>query len=823
MCQRRNDEMTPSANRTPPRPVQAAILAHHIRLAVRSLRRRPGFAFTATLLLALGAGANATVFSVARGVLLRPLPFERPDTLVAIWPNEFVSNQEIGIWRDRASSLDAVAGMAPGWLMALVAEGGEPLRVTGHRVSDNFFTVLGTPAWRGRALVPGDGTIGRERVTVLSDGLWRRRFGADPAVIGRSVLVDQVAHQVVGVMPRGFEVLGEHADLWLPLPFAPGTSAQRTTFSLAFGRLRDGATVASASQELAALAPEMRRTLGKPDDWGRTMRVASLQSTTTDSVRPALMLLLAAVGLVVLLGAVNLGTLVLGRSIERSRELAVRIAVGASRSQLLRQLVVEQAVLATAGALAGLGMARAALPALVARLPAEVPRQTDIALDGVVFLVVLALSMGLAIVMALVPAILAVRPGVQLLLRQQQSTDTPARQRALGGLVAAQVALAVVLGIGAGLMLRSMWLLQHVDPGFEPQGVLAFRLQTTSKYRALTTGLPFLAQVGDRLAALPGVTAVGAIGHLPMSGYSWTIGVHRFDQPPAPGGAPPLVGWRFIWRDYLEAMRIPVIAGRRFGEADVAASAPVAMVNVVLARALFGDPQSALGQRLVQKGGGRETDIVVEVVGVVGDVRHDSLDAPPRQEIYRPLAQTFMFPMHLVARTAGDAASLAGPVRRAAYDVDPMVPVADLQPLTTLLAGTLGRPRLLALLLSVFAAAGVLLSVVGLYGVIAVRVRQREREIGIRMALGATPRGVAADVVRHGLAQTGAGLLIGVPAALGLARFMESVVFGVTTRDPLTFGALPLLLTGVAAVACYLPARRAARVDPVVAIKTDAS
>jgi putative ABC transport system permease protein len=386
--------------------------------------------------------------------------------------------------------------------------------------------------------------------------------------------------------------------------------------------------------------------------------------------------------------------------------------------------------------------------------------------------------------------------------------------------VAAQVALALVLGIGAGLMLRTVWNLQHVDPGFDPRGVLSFRLQTTSTYRALTSGLPYLDQVAARVAAMPGVTAVGAIGHLPMSGYSWTIPVHRADRPPAAGASAEQVGWRFIWGDYLEAMRIPLVAGRRFTDADGQQSPPVVLLNETMARQFFGTTQAALGERLVQKGGGRPGDTTLEVVGIVGDVRHAGLDTAPQAEIFRPLQQTFMFPMHLVARTSGDPAALAAPVRRAAYEIDPAVPVAELQPLPALLANTLGRPRLLALLLSLFAAVGVLLSLVGLYGVVAVRVRQREREIGIRMALGGSARRIARSVVLQGLRYFGVGLLLGLPAALGLTRLMESVIFGVTTRDPLTFLTLPLLLVVVAMLACYLPARRAARVDPVAAMKT---
>jgi putative ABC transport system permease protein len=797
------------------------MLVHDIRLAIRNLAHRPAFTLTALLLLALGAGANAAVLSVVRGVLWLPLPFGAPERLVAVWPGEFVSNEEVAFWRERAQRLEQVGSLAPGWLMALAVNGAEPQKVTGAKVSDNLFALLQVQPSLGRTFTAGESTPGRDRVVVLSDRLWRQQFAADPAVLGRIVLVDQAPYTVIGVMPNTFELFGRASDLWVPIPFAPGTSANRATFSLAIGRLRPGATVESASGELLALAPEMRGALGRPADWGHTIRAAALHEAITSQVRPALTVLFTAVGLILLLGSVNLGTLVLGRSLERSRELAVRAAIGASRRQLLRQLLVEQVVLAATGSLIGLALAQGSLPLLLSRIPPEVPRQAEIALDGVVFAAILATSIGLALALALAPVLLAIRPGLQPLLRQQAATDSPGRGRALGGLVSAQIGLALVLGTGAGLMLRSVWNLQHVEPGFNPDGVLSFRLQTTSKYRALTTGVPYLRQVAERVRTLPGVTAVGGIGHLPMSGYSWTIRVHRVDQPPVDGASAAEVGWRFIWGDYLEAMRIPLISGRSFTDADTISATRVAMVNEALARQFFGSPAAALGQRLVQKGGGSPDDTIVEIVGIVGDVRHEALNEPPRSELFRPLLQTFMFPMHMVAGTVGAPADLAGAVRTAAFDVDPTVPVAELMPLTTLLADTLGKPRLLALLLSLFAAVGVLQCMVALYGVIAVRVRQREREIGIRMALGALPSAVAIGVVRQGLRYAALGTVVGVPAALALTRLMDSVVFGVTTRDPLTFTVLPVILAMVTTAACYLPARRAARVDPVRAMKAE--
>ncbi|MGE0041604.1 MAG: ABC transporter permease [Vicinamibacterales bacterium] len=795
---------------------------HDLRLAVRALARRPGFAAAAILLLALGAGANAAVFSVVRGVLLRPLPFAEPDRLVAVWPGAFVSSEDVGYWRDNADTLDQVASFAPGWLMAMAPDdGGEAMKVTGARVSANLFELLGARAALGRALRDEESAPGRDRVAVLSDGLWRRRFGGSPAVIGRTVLIDEAPYQVVGVMPAGFELFGSETDLWLPLPWAPGTAQHTTTFSQAVARLAPGASAASATAELQAMANPMRAALHRPDDWGRTMRAAPLIDALTGEARPPLLLLLGAVGLVLLLAAANLGTLVLGRAVERARELAVRTALGASRAALVRQLVAEQAVLAVTGALGGLGIAALLLPALVARIPPEIPRQGDIALDGPVFGLVLVVSVTIAVLMAAIPAAVAVRPGVAPLLREQRTTGTPARSRALGALVAAQVALAVVLGVGAGLMLRSLWNLQHVDPGFDARDVLMFRLQTTSKYRSLTTGEPLLAEVAGRLRSLPGVDAVGAIGHLPLSGYAWSIPVRDARVPLAAGEEAPQTGWRFIWSDYFEAMRIPLLAGRRFTEADRADAPAVVILNETMARRLFGGPAAAVGQRVVQYGGSGPGESELEVVGVVGDVRHVALDEAPSPEIFRPLQQTFMFPMNIVVRTTGSPASLAPAVRQVVHDIDPGVPVADLQPLPVLLVDAVARPRLLAQLLAVFAGVGLVLSVVGLYGVVAYQVRQREREIGIRMALGAAPGRLARGVVGQGLRYAAAGLVVGLPAAWASSTIVESQIYGVAPRDPVTFGALPAVLAVVTVLACYLPARRAARIDPAVTMRSE--
>jgi predicted permease len=495
--------------------------------------------------------------------------------------------------------------------------------------------------------------------------------------------------------------------------------------------------------------------------------------------------------------------------------------LGASRGRLVRQIVVEQAVLATVGAIAGIAVAYALMPILISRIPAEVPRLSEIALDGIVLASVLAGSVTVAVIVALLPAVITARPSLQPLLRQSRTTDTPGRRRALGALVAVQIGLAVVLGIGSMLMLRSMWNLQRVDPGFNPNNVLTFRLQTTSKYRDMTRGAPYLQQITDRVRALPGVTDLGLIGHLPMSGYSWTMAVRRADRPLEPGRQAPSVGWRFIHGDYFKTMRIPMKFGRTFTDADLADAPAVAIVNETFARRYFEQPSAAVGQMLVAMSGRTGQDEPVQIVGVVGDVRHSSLDREPIAELFRPFRQTFMFPMAVVVRTQGPPEQIGAAVRQLAFEIDPVVPVAEMQPYITLIAGTLGRPRLVGFLLTIFAAAGLALGLVGVYGVVAYRVRQREREIGIRLALGARPRAMATEVVAQGVWHAAAGIALGVPAAFLLSRVMSSMLFGVTTHDPLTFTTLPALIVAVTTLACYLPARRAARVDPATAIRQD--
>lgn len=788
--------------------------------ALRLFGRRPGFAAVAILLIALGTGANVAVFAVVRGVWLAPLPFTEPGRLVAVWPGEFVTADDVEFWRARARTLTAVAGISPGWMMGLVAEGRDSIKVTGARVSDELFTLLGTPAALGRALMAGDGTNGRHRVVVLSHRLWQRYFAGDPDAIGRTIALDDEPFVIVGVMPPAFEVMSPATDLWVPIVWTPGGRGPGVTV-LSVARLAPGSRPEAATRELQALLPELRRATGRSEDWARALTVQDLADVVTRDARPALLILLGAVGVTLLLASANLATLVLGRALSRRRELAVRVALGASRGALVRDVVVEQAVLAAAGSIAGLIVGGLALPMLVAVLPADVPRADAIAIDGAVLALLPALVLLVTVATAVPPAMSVVRPAVQPLIGQARGGAGAERHRVLGTLVVAQVALAVVLGVAALLMVRSLWNLEREQPGFAPESVLTFRLQTTARYRTLASGLPYLQQVIDRVRALPGVTAVGTVAHLPLGGYAWTIPVRRADQPPDPATRSPLVGWRFVGWDYFAAMRIPFLHGRPFDATDTTDGRPVAIVNETLARQLFGAPARAVGSALTQSGGGRAGEQEVTIVGVVGDVRHAGLGEAAGPEFYRPLAQTFMFPMAFVVRTSGEPSTLAAAVRQAAGAVDGTVPVAELQTYRSLVRGSLSRPRLLGGLLSAFAGVGLLLAMVGVYGVLAYRVRQRQPEIGIRLALGATPARIRREILRQGARDASLGLAVGVPAALGVSGLLASEVYGLAPRDPLTIGVLVVLISLTTLLAGEVPARRAASVDPVAALRGD--
>lgn len=794
-------------------------MLHDLRLAVRAYLRQPGFAALAILIVALGAGANAAVYSVVRAVLLEPLPYSQPDRLIAIHPEGFVSNADIEFLRAHARTVSHVAASSPGWTMPLTGVG-EPLRLTATSVSANLFETVGAAPLLGRTFTAGEDLPGRHRVAVLGYALWQARFDADPDVVGRIITLGGEPFEVIGVMPRDFELLGREADLWVPLQFDRASPFFKGTVSQAVARLHAGVDVEAARRELRALLPEWRRALQYEQDYGRTLTAVPLRELVVGDVRRPLLVLLAAVGVIVLLTAANLGTLLLGRHVARRREIAVRGALGASTWRLLRQTAMENLVLAVAGAAAGLAGAGIALPALRRMLPPEIPRLAAVDLDWVVLATVTGAAMVSVLLFGLLPAALTIRPSLQPLLRLGTVSETRSSRRLLDALVVGQVVMAIVLGTGAGLMARSMRALQLVDPGFDPSQVLTLKVQSGRSGEGGVEGaVAFHRDLSERIGALPGVVRVGAIHHLPLSGYNWSLPIEVEGRPVPPGTSLPTVGWRMIHGDYFGAMRIPLIAGRTFDERDTLQAPHVALVNESLAQRFFGGPAAALGRRLRSRSARGEQELLV--VGVVGDVRHASLARAPEPELYRPVSQSFSVDLALTIRTETEPMALAAAVRAAVWSIDDDATIGDLMPLTTLLRESLSQSRLVAALLFVFASVGLLVLLSGVYGVAAYSMRRRERELGIRLALGAAPRAVGSLILRQGAFYAGLGLAIGVPLALGLSGAMRGLLFGVEPGDPVTMAGLAVVIAGATISATLPSARRARRVDPAAVLKMD--
>ena len=797
-----------------------ASLVGDVRYAVRALARRPAFTAVAVLTLALGIGANAAIFSVVRGVLLQPLPFREPQRLVAFDSERFVSNAEVLFLREQSRTLGGVASISPGWGMALTGVG-EATQLTTARVSPNLLDVLGVRPLIGRTFADRESTPGEETVALLGHALWTERFGADPSVLGRRITLDGTPYTVVGVLPQKLEVLGPQADLWTPMVVDPSAWFHRGAVAWMVARLRDGSTLAQARAEMETLFPRMRETFEYAPDYYANASLLPLHERTVGNVRTALLVLLAAVGFILLIAGSNVGNLLLMRAAGRRREIAVRTALGASRGRVIGQMLVESVVLAVVGAAAGVALGYAGVRTLRASLPTDTPRLMEISLDGTVLAVCATLAILIGIAFGLAPAFVASRGAAQDALRGSRGVAGSAGgERTRAPLVVAEVALTLVLVIGAGLMMRTLWSLSHVATGFRPEGVLTMRVQPSGgRYTSGARQVEYVDAVLERLRALPGVQAAGAIHHLPLSGYSWSTDIDTEGRAPAPNETPLRSGWRVISGDYFQAMGIPLVRGRTFLPSDTREAQQVVVVNEELARAAW-PGEDPIGKRFTA-GNATRVGGAVTVVGVVGGVRHVALDASPGPEMYRVMSQTAAGAMTLTVRTSGDPTAIAALARQAVREVDADVPISDVRSLEQVMAASVARPRLIMSLLLVFAAVGVVLGAVGVYGVIAYAVGERRREIGVRIALGAEPRVVAGAVVLRGVRYAAIGVAIGLVGAFAVTRLMRSLVFGVSTTDPATFIGLSVFLVGVAALASYLPARQAAGTDPMVALRSE--
>jgi putative ABC transport system permease protein len=797
-----------------------------VRYGARVLVKRKGFMLVAVAALALGVGANTAIFSVVNAVLLRPLPFAESDRLVKIYVTDArrgitkypTSYLNFADWRAQSSSFEAVAAHAS--TGASVRAGEVPESVEGVYVSADLFRVLKAAPAMGRTFLPEEESAG-SRVVVISHEMWRKRFNSDPAIVNRQVLFDGDPVTVVGVMPEGFrfpvEVVGP--EYWQPLNPKSETNLERgQNYLSVVGRLKPGVTVEQAQAEMETVAARLEQQHAEKNA-GRGVNLVPLHEDIVGDVRPALLMLLGAVGFVLLIACANVANLTLARAASRSREIAVRSALGASRWRVARQLLTESLLLSLAGGLAGLLLAVWGVEALAAAVPADIPRAAEIGIDPAVLLFTLGVAVLSGVVFGLAPALRASKSDFNEALREgsRGSIEGFRGNRLRGLLVVSEVALSLVLLVGAGLMIRSFYELRAVRPGFDPQNLLTAGIGLPpNKYPDEASQAAFFKQVLERVAALPGVKSVGGVEPLPMSGNNWSTTVTVDGVPAPPPGQRQRTQTRVVSPGYHRAMGIPLLRGRFLTEQDTAQSPKAVVVSESFARQVF-PGESAVGRRITPT---LAPNFTAEIVGVVGDVKHRALDETPAPELYASYQQAPQPFLALVVRAEpAVTAGLTNSVREAVLQIDPNQPLYNVKTMEELLSDSVARRRFNMTLLGVFAAIALALAAVGVFGVMSYSVTRRTHEIGIRVALGAQRRDVLRLVVGQGMALVGAGVALGLACALALSRLIAGLLYGVSASDPVIYAGVALLLSAVALLACYLPARRATKVDPMVALR----
>jgi putative ABC transport system permease protein len=800
-----------------------------VRYGARMLLKKPGFTVIAVLTLALGIGANTAIFSVINSVILRPLPFTQPEELVVLrnldqkesglsfpvtWP-DFVD------WRSQQSSFETLAAFSERDLTLIGA--GEPVRLHGAMVTSEVFPMLGQTPHLGRAFTADEERPGTHSV-ILGYGLWRRRFNSDPNVIGQTVNIKERSYAIVGVMPSGFSfpVGGEPAELWINAgidgePPAPRMEQRGNHYLDVIGRLKPGVGLAQAQAEMGHIAdglskqyPEMKTDLG--------ITAVPFFEHIIGDVSHGLFILFAAVGCVLLIACANMANLLLARSAIRRKEITIRAALGASRVRVVRQLMTESMLLSLGGGLAGLLLALWGTDALLSLAPTGFPRLTETSFDGRVLAFTLGISLVTGLLFGLAPAWQASRTDLTETLKDSARGTSAGGNRFRHVLITGQVAVVFCLLIGAGLLIKSFRQLQQVDPGFDPHNVLSFRVSTRwDEPRQIEQ---FYQQLVSRIEALPGVISASGSFALPLSGINPAVGLAIEGEPIDPARPfPNDTDLRIVRPNYFHTMGIGLLQGRDFDSRDKLDSTQVAIINESFARRHFPN-QNPIGQRvkpsimLDERG-----SLWREIVGVVKDVHHARLSEASTAELFVTQAQATWSPIFIVARTSNDPQSLASAMRQEVSALDKDLPVYAVKTLEEYLSSSITRPRFLTLLLSLFASLALALTAIGLYGVMAYSVSQRTHEMGIRMALGAQGRDVLWLVLGKGMALSLGGVAIGLISSLALTRLLQGLLYGVSETDPLTFAVIAVLLTAVAMVACYLPARRAMRVDPLTALR----
>lgn len=805
-------------------------LVQDVRYSMRSLRHAPAFTAAAVATLALSVGATTSIFSVVNAVLLRQLPYAHPDRIVALCEKNAVKPWNVvcpvgGVgpsnflhWQEGAQSFEAMAAFAEG-RAAVARPGGDPVSAQARVTTASLFKVLGARPARGRFFTDAEDKPGAPSVAVLSYAFWQQQFGGDSSIIGKQVVVNGSNATVVGITQRDFG-LYDPVDLWLPIRFTPDQRTAAGRWVRAIGLIKEGVTVDQADRELKMLEARVAQELPK---WNANMTAFALpiREKLVGNSQRVLWTLLAAVGFLLLIACANVANLMLARAADRERELAVRISLGASPRRLVRQLLTESVVLSGVSGLIGVALALKGTAVLVALVPSGLSIQTlaSVSVDWRLLVFAAGVSVATGLLFGVAPALNATRADVQETLKEGGrggSSISQSSARLRNALVVAEMSLALVLLAGAGLMVRSFSALSHVDLGFRAEHVLTARLSLPGrKFGTDTAVAQFFRNVDDRIAAVPGVQAAGAINMMPLTGQRSVNGFAVEGRPAPEPGTEPAGDMRSITPGYFRAMGIPIKAGREFTEDDRLGRPQVGIVSETLART-FWPNESAIGHFLLYDWGSPQR---VQIVGVAGDIHHDGPDKQAYMEIYRPVAQIPAWGMTMVVRVAGDPASYGSALRGAMREVDRDVPLAEVQPLSALVSRALGTTRLATALFGLFGALGLLLAGIGIYGVMTYTVQQRRHEIGVRLALGATPRSVLTMILRRAVVLSIAGIVVGLAAALAASGLMRKLLFGVPPHDSVTFAVIALLLAAVGVVAAYVPGLKATRVDPVTVLR----
>ena len=804
-------------------------LWHDLRYGARMLAKSPGFTAVAVIALALGIGANTAIFSVVNAALLRPLPYRDADKLVIVWEKSRRNDQNnispanLMDWSEQNGVFTEMAGTYD--RNAVLVGDGEPEEIPAQLATTNLFSLLGVEPILGRTFWADDGKPDQPRVVVLSYGLWQRRFGGDPTIVGRKLNINRAEAVVIGVMPAGFKwhihkgsATTKPAELWSPLVITGDMRIRRGRFMTSVARLKPDVTFEQAKADMDVIAARLEQQYADFNaDWG--VNVVPLRTQFTGEFRAPLLVILGAVGLVLLIACANVANLLLSRAAARQKEIAIRVAIGASRARIVRQLLTESVLLAAVGGAAGLLLALWGTDLLVSLSPRELADLQQVKISLPVLGFTLAISLLTGIVFGMAPAFEATRVKLQESLKEgSKNIGGGARSHRLrGAFVITEIALALVLLVGAGLLIRSFNRLQSVDPGFNPHNVLTMRISLPSrKYDTDRKTIDFFHQAVEQIKALPGVEAAGATNYLPFAGPHSGTSVEIEGRPKLPPGQELTTGACVTDAKYFGAMQIPLKRGRLFTEQEATEMRHVVVINEAFARKNL-PGEDPIGKRVTIYM--KEENVPTEIIGVVGDHKHMGLDSEIEPMAYWPHAeQAFTF-MTFVIRTQGDPASIAPAVRGVIQALDGEQPLADVRTMENLLADSVARSRFNTLLLTVFAGVALILAAVGIYGVMSYAVTQRTHEIGIRMALGAPTSTVLALVVKQGMTLAVIGVGAGLAASFALTRIMASLLFGVSATDTFTFALIPLVLVSVAMLACYLPARRAMKVDPMVALR----